>query len=135
MAKLYDVTIKTGEYTDNSGQTKGRYTKIGVVMSGSDGGQFMLLEPQVDIAGCLMLQNNLAVAKGQPPRDSVMCSMFAPNEQGGQPMPQPTQPAPQPTPQQQPQPMMQPQQPQMMPQQQPQMAGAQAGFNNNDAPF
>ena len=133
MAKLYDVTIKTGEYTDNSGQTKGRYTKIGVVMSGSDGGQFMLLEPQVDIAGCLMLQNNLAVAKGQPPRDSVMCSMFAPNEQGGQPMPQPTQPAPQPM--AQPQPMMQ--QPQPMQQQAPQqpMAGAQAGFNNDPAPF
>ena len=126
MAKLYDVTIKTGEYTDNSGQTKGRYTKIGVVMSGSDGGQFMLLEPQVDIAGCLMLQNNLAAAKGQPPRDSVMCSMFAPNEQGQapqQPMPQPMA---------QPQPMMQ--QPQPM-QQQPQMAGAQAGFNNDPAPF
>ena len=124
MAKLYDVTIKTGEYTDNSGQTKGRYTKIGVVMSGSDGGQFMLLEPQVDIAGCLMLQNNLAVAKGQPPRDSVMCSMFAPSEQGGQPMPQPTQP------------MMQ--QPQMQPQQIPQnqqQAAMNAGFNNNDAPF
>lgn len=130
MAKLYDVTIKTGEYTDNSGQTKGRYTKIGVVMSGSDGGQFMLLEPQVDIAGCLMLQNNLAVAKGQPPRDSVMCSMFAPNEQGGQPMPQPTQPAPQPM--AQPQSMMQ--QPQMQAPQ-PQMAGAQAGFNNEPAPF
>ncbi len=130
MAKLYDVTIKTGEYTDNSGQTKGRYTKIGVVMSGSDGGQFMLLEPQVDIAGCLMLQNNLAVAKGQPPRDSVMCSMFAPNEQGGQPMPQPMQPAPQPMAQ----PMMQQPQPQMMNQHH-QQTGMNAGFNNTDAPF
>ena len=129
MAKLYDVTVKTGEYTDNQGQVKGRYTKIGVVMSGNDGGQFMLLEPHVDVAGCLMLQNNLAATKGQPPRDSVMCSMFAPNEQGGQPMPQPTQPAPM----AQPQPMMQ--QPQPMQAPQPQMAGAQAGFNNDPAPF
>ena len=133
MAKLYDVTVKTGEYTDNQGQVKGRYTKIGVVMSGNDGGQFMLLEPHVDVAGCLMLQNNLAVTKGQPPRDSVMCSMFAPNEQGQapQPMPQPTQ--------QPQQPMMQPQQPMMQqPQQIPQnqqQAAMNAGFNNNDAPF
>lgn len=129
MAKLYDVTVKTGEYTDAQGQTKGRYTKLGVVMQGNDGGQFMLLEPQVDIAGCLMLQNNLALAKGQQPRDSVMCSMFAPSEQGQQPqqpMPQPTQPMAQPQ-------QMQPQTPMMQPMQQ--QAGMNAGFNNDQPPF
>jgi len=85
MAKVYDLVIKTSEYTDNQNQVKGKYTKLGVVMSGQDGGQFMLLEPCVDIAGCLMLQNIMASAKGQQERDSVMVSMFEPQQQGQQP--------------------------------------------------
>jgi len=82
MAKVYDLVIKTSEYTDSQNQVKGKYTKLGVVMSGNDGGQFMLLEPCVDIAGCLMLQNIMASAKGQQERDSVMVSMFEPQQQG-----------------------------------------------------
>jgi len=123
MAKVYDLAIKTGEYTDNQGQTKGRYTKLGVVMSGSDGGQFMLLEPQIDIAGCLMLQNNMAVARGAPARDSVMVSMFEPKQEGQAP--------------QQMQPQMQPQmqQPQQVQPMQPQQQSTNAGFQNNEAPF
>ena len=110
MAKVYDLVIKTSEYTDNQNQVKGKYTKLGVVMSGQDGGQFMLLEPCVDIAGCLMLQNIMASAKGQQERDSVMVSMFEPQQQGQQPQgnnnqqPQQGQPQQQPQGQQQPQP-------------------------------
>jgi outer membrane protein OmpA-like peptidoglycan-associated protein len=135
MAKLYDVAVKTGSYTDGQGAEKGRYTKLGVVMSGNDGGQFMLLEPMVDIAGCLMLQNNMAITRGQPVRDSLMCTMFEPNQQGqakctayGTNQPQQQQQAPQ---QQQQQPMQQ----QAQPQQQMQQQNVNAGFNNDPAPF
>jgi hypothetical protein len=38
MAKLYDVAVKTGSYTDKSGATKGRYENIGVMMEGDNGG-------------------------------------------------------------------------------------------------
>ena len=129
MAKAFDAVVKTGEYTNNQGELKGRYTNIGVVMNG-DNGQYLLLEPGINLAGILIQQNQIAAAKGQPPRSSVMVSLYEPNQQGQQPMPQPTQ---QPQPMAQPQPMMQ--QPQPMQQQAQPMAGANAGFNNNDAPF
>ena len=133
MAKAFDAVVKTGEYTNNQGENKGRYTNIGVVMNG-DNGQYMLLEPGINLAGILIQQNQMAVAKGQQPRSNVMVSLYEPNQQGQapqQPMPQPTQPQPM----AQPQPMMQ--QPQPMQQQAPQqqMAGANAGFNNDPAPF
>jgi len=135
MAKVYDLAIKTGEYTDNQGQTKGRYTKLGVVMSGSDGGQFMLLEPQIDIAGCLMLQNNMAVAKGAPARDSVMVSMFEPKQEGQAPQQmQPQMQPPQQPMQQQPQGQMM-QQPQQAQPMQPQQQNTNAGFQSADIPF
>ena len=126
MAKAFDAVVKTGEYTNGQGEQKGRYTNIGVVMNG-DNGQYMLLEPGINLAGILIQQNQMAAAKGQQPRSNVMVSLYEPNQQGQQPQ----QPMPQPT--QQPQPMMQ--QPQPMQAPQPQMAGAQAGFNNDPAPF
>lgn len=127
MAKAFDAVVKTGEYTNNQGEQKGRYTNIGVVMNG-DNGQYMLLEPGINLAGILIQQNQMAAAKGQQPRSNVMVSLYEPNQQGQapqQPMPQPTQPAPQP--------MQQPQ-PQQITQNQ-QQAAINAGFNNDPAPF
>jgi hypothetical protein len=90
----------------------------------------MIIEPTVDLAGCLMLQNQIAVERGQPQKSSVMCSMFEPNQQGQQP--QPTQ---QPQPMQQPQQQMQPQQPMQQPMQQQPQQPANVGFSDVSAPF
>ena len=91
--KVYDLAVKTGEYTAADGSQKGRYTNVGLVMQGTDG-MFALLEPGVNLAGLLIQQNAIATSKGKQPSTSVMCSMFEPNRNGQQaaPMPQPTQP-------------------------------------------
>lgn len=76
MAKRkYDLAVKTGSYTDNTGATKNRYHNIGVVMQGDDGGHYMLLDPLV----------NLAAVPREAGKDRVMVSMFEPREDGQQP--------------------------------------------------
>jgi hypothetical protein len=100
--KLYDVCVKTGTYTKD-GQQKNRYENIGTVMQGDDGGQFMLLKTTFNPAGVPNPEN----------RDTVMCSMFAPQQQQQAPnnWANPQQ-APQPMPQQAPQNYAQQQNPQ-----------------------
>lgn len=67
--KLYDVSVKTGSYTDGSGQTKGRYENIGVMMEG-DNGPYLMLKRTFNPAG----------VPGQNDRDTVLCSLFAPRD-------------------------------------------------------
>lgn len=47
MAKLYDVMIKTGEYKNANGETKGRYENVGAVME-NENGPFLVLKPWID---------------------------------------------------------------------------------------
>ena len=69
------LVSKTGTY-QKDGQEKGEYTRIGVLMAGNDGGEYMLIDPTINLAGVLVKQNILAAAQGKPPRDSVMVSVF-----------------------------------------------------------
>ena len=48
--KLYDLAVKTGEYTVQ-GQTKGRYENVGAVMQSDDGGKFIMLKRVFNPAG------------------------------------------------------------------------------------
>lgn len=74
--KLYDLAVKTGEYTDQSGQQKGRYENVGAVMQG-DNGQFIMLKRTFNPAGVPDLSGRGG--------DSVLISCFEPNnQQGGQ---------------------------------------------------
>lgn len=75
--KVYDVAVKTGEYTDAQGQTKGRYENVGAIMKG-DNGSFLMLKKTFNPAGVPDLSGRNS--------DSVLCSLFAPNnnQQGGQ---------------------------------------------------
>lgn len=73
MAKQYDLVIKTGEYTNNNGETKGRYENIGAVMQG-DNGPYMMLKKTFNPAG----------APCKEGRDSILISMFEPKQQGQQ---------------------------------------------------
>lgn len=68
MAKKYDLAVKTGSYTDSSGQEKGRYENIGVIMEGRDGGEYMMLKRTFNPAGVPV----------QDGRDSILVSMFKP---------------------------------------------------------
>ena len=40
----HDLAVKTGEYTDRQGQTKGRWLRIGTVIQHDDGGTSIKLD-------------------------------------------------------------------------------------------
>jgi hypothetical protein len=69
------LTAKIGEY-EKDGQTKGRYVNIGVVMKSSDGGEYVLLDPTVSLAGVMAQQNTLAMQNQQPLRDRIMVGVW-----------------------------------------------------------
>ena len=69
--KLYDLAVKVGTYVDNSGQEKGRYQNLGVVLQGKDG-PFLLLNRYFNPAG----------VPCDPQKDSIIVSMFKPREDG-----------------------------------------------------
>lgn len=88
------LVVKTGEYTNQQGETKGEYTKIGVILDNQNG-EFVLMDPAVNLAGVLLKQNALAAKQGKQPSDSVMVSIFtdqpqqaAPHQGGYQQQPQ-----------------------------------------------
>lgn len=74
--KKYDLAVKTGSYTDSTGQTKNRYQNIGAVMQG-DNGPFLLLDPLI----------NLAAVPREAGKDRVMVSCFDPKQDGQQQAP------------------------------------------------
>ncbi len=63
MKKKFDLAVKTGEYTNKEGQTKGRYLNVGCIMEG-DKGPFVLLNKTFNPAGI------------QDGKESVIISMF-----------------------------------------------------------
>jgi hypothetical protein len=73
MAKKYDLSVKTGEYTDGQGQTKGRYMNIGVMME-TDKGPYILLNRTFNPAG----------VPGNNDRDNIIVSLFEPRDNQGQ---------------------------------------------------
>lgn len=73
------IVAKTGQY-EKEGQTKGEYTKLGVMLN-NDNGEYMLLDPSVSLAGVLIKQNALAAKSGGQQRDMVMVSIFEDDNQ------------------------------------------------------
>jgi hypothetical protein len=84
------LSVKVGEYTNQQGETKGEYIRLGALMSGQNG-EYLLLDPTVNIAGCLAKQNMLNHKNGKQVRDSLMVSVFDDNNQQQQ-SPQPASP-------------------------------------------
>lgn len=78
------LVVKTGEYTNQQGGTKGEYTKIGVILNNQNG-DFILMDPAINLAGVLLKQNALAAKQGKQPSDSVMVSVFEDQPQQSQP--------------------------------------------------
>lgn len=73
------IVAKTGEY-QKEGQTKGEYTKLGVMLN-NDNGEYILLDPSVSLAGLLIKQNALAAKSNGQQRDMVMISIFEDDNQ------------------------------------------------------
>ena len=72
MAKKYDLVVKVGEYTDNQGQTKGRFKNVGVMMEGQNG-PYLLLDRTFNPAG----------VGGNDGRESIIISMYEPRDENG----------------------------------------------------
>ena len=68
LTKLYDAAVKTDEYQDRQGQTKGKWTNVGSVMRGDDGKMFLLLDRTFNPAGVRNPEN----------RGNVLVSFFDP---------------------------------------------------------
>ena len=51
MKKLYDLTVKTGSYTNKAGEDKGRYINIGSVME-NDKGKFIIFHKTRKALSC-----------------------------------------------------------------------------------
>lgn len=71
--KISDLAVKTGEYVDQQGQTKGRYENVGSLMQG-DNGMFLILKRTFNPAG----------VPNPESKDSVIVSCFEKQEQGQQ---------------------------------------------------
>lgn len=70
------ITAKIDEYTKD-GETKGRWQEIGVILS-NDNGEYILLDPTINLAGVLMKQRVLAQKQNKKISGaSVMCSIFS----------------------------------------------------------
>lgn len=74
--KLYDLAVKTGEYQNGSGETKGRWQNVGAVMQNDDGGKFIMLAKWFNPAGVPDLSGRGG--------ESLLLSMFPPQEKDGQ---------------------------------------------------
>lgn len=68
------IAAKVGTY-EKDGQTKGEYVDIGVILSNNDG-EYVLLNPTVDLSGVLMKQRILAQETGKTSGASVIASVF-----------------------------------------------------------
>ena len=71
--KIADLVVKTGEYQNGQGETKGRYENVGSMMEG-DNGNFMILKRTFNPAG----------VPNPDCKDSVIVSCFEPQQQQGQ---------------------------------------------------
>lgn len=70
-----DLVAKVGTYTNKSGEEKGRYVNLGVILDGQNG-EYVLLDPSVNLAGILMQQR---LANPQKAGDKVLVSIFEKN--------------------------------------------------------
>lgn len=66
------IVVKVGTY-QKDGKDKGEYVKVGVILS-NDNGEFILLDPSVNMAGLLLKQQINGIAKNGS--DSVIASIF-----------------------------------------------------------
>lgn len=74
--KIKDLAVKTGEYTDRNGQTRGRYENVGGLFKSDDDSVFVMLKRTFNPAGVPDLSG-----KGG---DSILIGVFDLKPQDGQ---------------------------------------------------
>lgn len=74
------LAAKIGEY-QKDGQTKGEYAPIGVILS-NDNGEYILLDPTVNLGAVLTLQNMLNHKAGKKISNRVMVGVYSDEERG-----------------------------------------------------
>ncbi|HHZ70268.1 MAG TPA: hypothetical protein EYN67_16885 [Flavobacteriales bacterium] len=71
------LSAVVGEYKDKqSGQQKADWSNVGIIGVSAKGKEYMLLNPEVSLAGLLVKQNVLAANKGEKLSDMVMISII-----------------------------------------------------------
>lgn len=71
------LSAVVGEYTDKqTNQQKAEWASVGVIGVSAKGKEYMLLNPEVSLAGLLVKQNVLAANKGENLSDMVMISII-----------------------------------------------------------
>lgn len=76
MAKLVkDALVKVGSYTDREGNEKSHLRNIGGLFEGDDGGQYLLIDPFV----------NLGAIQRPQGRDKVMVHLYDPRPKEDRP--------------------------------------------------
>lgn len=73
MSKKYDVVARVGSYVDQSGQEKGRFENVGAVIVNANGGFNLLLKKTFNPAGL-----------AEPDKESIILSLFEPQQSGQQ---------------------------------------------------
>ena len=68
------LSVKIGEY-EKEGKMVGEYQEVGVILQGDDG-EYVLLRPEVSLAGLLAKQNIMALNKGVNQRDMITCGIY-----------------------------------------------------------
>ena len=71
--KTHDLAVKVGSYTNQQGETKGRYQNVGALMQG-DNGPFIMLAKWFNPAG---VQDDRG-------GESILISVFEPRQEGQQ---------------------------------------------------
>jgi hypothetical protein len=69
------IVARIGSY-EKDGQTKGEYVDVGVILKNKNDGEYVLLNPTVDLTGVLVKQGMLAQENGKKARGSVLASVF-----------------------------------------------------------
>lgn len=67
----------TGEYVSKQdNQQKAEWSNVGVLITGKNGKDYVMLDPAVNLAGILIQQNLLAAQRNEAPSKMVMLSVF-----------------------------------------------------------
>jgi single-stranded DNA-binding protein len=70
------LLIKIDSYENQNGETKNKYVELGVIKTTQDGNEYALINPTVNLAGCLTQQNMLNHKDGKQVGKNVMCGVF-----------------------------------------------------------
>jgi hypothetical protein len=67
------IVAKVGEYQQGN-ETKGKYVRIGTILENNNG-EYVLLDPSVNLAGVAVQQNILNQQKGKEAKDNIIASV------------------------------------------------------------